>query len=179
MGRRESYCRTYCGALQYVLGFWGTASRRAVARYINYRKHIFDDRLYQLIYSFHMSLFMLISGWLGWYSMKTTDDRREQLQILGRRAASLLIPIFGWTALDSSRHFLMNAYYGYPHAGLGQGLLQYIVNSLENLWFLWAVFWCFLIVWCMHYWFHDALWLLYCGLSDDVLYSRWIGTWRI
>lgn len=117
----------------------------------------FDDRLYQLIYSFHMSLFMLISGWLGWYSMKTTDDRREQLQILGRRAASLLIPIFGWTALDSSRHFLMNAYYGYPHAGLGQGLLQYIVNSLENLWFLWAVFWCFLIVWCMHYWFHDAL----------------------
>lgn len=30
--------------------------------------------------------------------------------------------------LDSSRHFLMNAYYGYPHAGLGQGLLQYIVK---------------------------------------------------
>ena len=57
----------------------------------------------------------------------------------------------------------MNAYYGYPHAGLGQGLLQYIVNSLENLWFLWAVFWCFLIVWCMHYWFHDALWLYIVG----------------
>ena len=123
----------------------------------------FDDRLYQLIYSFHMPLFMLVSGWLGWYSMRTTDDRREQLQILGRRVASLLIPIFGWTALDSARHFLMNAYYGYPHAGLGQGLLQYIVNSLENLWFLWAVFWCFLIVWCMHYWFHDALWLYIVG----------------
>lgn len=123
----------------------------------------FDDRLYQLIYSFHMPLFMLVSGWLGWYSMRTTDDRREQLRILGRRAASLLIPIFGWTALDSARHFLMNAYYGYPHAGLGQGLLQYIVNSLENLWFLWAVFWCFLIVWCMHYWFHDALWLYIVG----------------
>ena len=31
----------------------------------------FDDRLYQLIYSFHMPLFMLVSGWLGWYSMRT------------------------------------------------------------------------------------------------------------
>lgn len=123
----------------------------------------FDDRLYQLIYSFHMPLFMLVSGWLGWYSMRTAADRQEQRHILARRAATLLIPIFGWTALDIIRLFLRNAYYGYPHAGLMEGLLLYIEAALENLWFLWAVFWCFLIVWCMHYWFQDALWLYVAG----------------
>lgn len=123
----------------------------------------FDDRLYQLIYSFHMPLFMLVSGWLGWYGMRADLTRREQWQLLAKRAKKLLFPIFAWTALDFLRQFCSNAYQGYPHAAFGEGLLRYAVAALENLWFLWAVFWCFFIVWLMHYWFRDNKWLYAAG----------------
>lgn len=123
----------------------------------------FADRLYQLIYSFHMPLFMLVSGWLARYSMKDDKTNRQQCIILLKRTKSLLIPIFGWTALDSARIFVLNAYQGYPHASFAEGIMQYFWNALENLWFLWAVFWCFLAVWVIHYRFRDCIWLYLAG----------------
>lgn len=115
----------------------------------------FGDRLYQLIYSFHMPLFMMISGYLGWNGMKRAGTKSGRAGLLKRRAASLLVPVFAWTALDYIRILAVNALQGKPQP---EALVfVYFYNALNNLWFLWAVWWCFLAVYVMHFFFRDNL----------------------
>ena len=68
----------------------------------------FDDRLYQFIYSFHMPLFMMISGYLNWKGIEGARERASRISLVRRRAASLLIPVFAWTALDYVRILVVN-----------------------------------------------------------------------
>ena len=115
----------------------------------------FSDRLYQFIYSFHMPLFMLISGYLGWRSINKCEKRQEQVKLLGRRASSLLLPVFLWTALDYVRILITNYVNGRPQP---EALIfVYFYNALNNLWFLWAVWWCFIVIYVMHYYFKDNI----------------------
>ena len=115
----------------------------------------FSDRLYQFIYSFHMPLFMLISGYLGWYSMKRCQNQKARLEVLRTRAATLLVPIFFWTALDYARILIINCVEKNPQP---EALVfVYFYNALNNLWFLWAVWWSFLVVYVMHNFLRDNI----------------------
>lgn len=115
----------------------------------------FRDRLYQFIYSFHMPLFMLISGYLGWYSMKRCQNQKARLEVLRSRAATLLVPIFFWTALDYARILIINCVEKNPQP---EALVfVYFYNALNNLWFLWAVWWSFLVVYVMHNFLRDNI----------------------
>lgn len=115
----------------------------------------FSDRLYQFIYSFHMPLFMLISGYLGWYSIKRCRNRKGRLEVLGDRAATLLVPVFFWTALDYARILIINCVEKRPQP---EALVfVYFYNALNNLWFLWAVWWSFLVVYVMHNFLRDNI----------------------
>lgn len=127
----------------------------------------FQDRLYQLIYSFHMPLFMLISGYLSWNSIQKAKTRQEQFTLLKKRASVLLLPVILWTVLDYLRIFIINVIYGYQELqpikillSLIRTLPSFFISILTNLWFLWAVFWCFLIVFIMHCYLRDSV-LLY------------------
>lgn len=115
----------------------------------------FGNRLYQFIYSFHMPLFMMISGYLGWKSVNRCVEKQERRKLLGRRASSLLAPVFLWTAVDYIRILVSNYISGRPQP---EALVfVYFYNALNNLWFLWAVWWCFLAVYLMHYFLKDNL----------------------
>ena len=108
----------------------------------------FDDRFYQFIYSFHMPLFMMISGYLSWRGIDGAGEKNERIRLLKRKARALLVPVFAWTALDYLRILIMNHFKGDPQP---QALIfVYFYNALNNLWFLWAVWWCFLVVFVMH-----------------------------
>lgn len=121
----------------------------------------FSDRLYQFIYSFHMPLFMIISGYLSWGSIHKANGRKERTALLKRRAASLLTPVFLWTAVDYIRILISNYINGEPQP---EALIfVYFYNALNNLWFLWAVWWCFCIVYFMHYIFKDNVFLYLLG----------------
>lgn len=53
-----------------------------------------------------------------------------------------------WTALDYIRILIVNSVYGRPQP---EALVfVYFYNALNNLWFLWAVWWSFLAVYVMH-----------------------------
>jgi fucose 4-O-acetylase-like acetyltransferase len=118
----------------------------------------FSDKLYQFIYSFHMPLFMIVSGYLAWGSVNKANDRASRRSLLGRRAQSLLIPIFFWTGIDYIRILVTNYINGSPQP---EALVfVYFYNALNNLWFLWAVWWCFLIVYIVHYFMKDN-WAVY------------------
>lgn len=115
----------------------------------------FDDKLYQFIYSFHMPLFMMISGYLSGKSMQRADTVQKRRVLLKRRMITLLSPIFLWTAIDYARILISNYIYGksQPEAVL----FVYFYNAFNNLWFLWAVFWCFLAVYVIYYFCRNSV----------------------
>lgn len=123
----------------------------------------FQDKVYQFIYSFHMPLFMMISGLFAWDSMEKARERQEQWKLLRRRCAALVIPIFAWTCYDYMRLLLENGV-EYPIFQSAVVFIKNFMNSfLTNAWFLWAVFWCFIIVFFMHYYFKDLIILYMIG----------------
>ncbi len=117
----------------------------------------FYDRLYQFIYSFHMPLFMMISGYLSWGSMRRADTDEKRIGLLKKRVATLLFPIFLWTAIDYVRVLITNYIRGdeQPQAIV----FVYFYNAFNNLWFLWAVFWSFIIVYVMYYFFKNSVFM--------------------
>ncbi len=121
----------------------------------------FSDKLYQFIYCFHMPLFMMVSGYLSYISMDRAATKSEKINLLKRRSISLLVPIFLWTGLDYIRILITNHINGTPQPEAI--IFVYFYNALNNLWFLWAVFWCFLIVYIMHYYFKDSIILYLIG----------------
>lgn len=112
----------------------------------------FGDEVYQFIYSFHMPLFMMISGYLAWGSLNRANGKRG---LLKKRVSSLLVPIFMWTAIDYIRILIINTLKG--QAQPEALIFVYFYNALNNMWFLWAVFWCFFIVYVMYYYFKDSV----------------------
>lgn len=123
----------------------------------------FYDKGYQFIYSFHMPLFMMISGYFAWDSIEKMRESKEKWKLLAKRSAALLIPILGWTCLDYVRLWLEQgrAYYGFWSVGLF--VKSFAGSLLTNAWFLWAVFWCFLLVFLMHCYFRDLVVLYIIG----------------
>lgn len=123
----------------------------------------FGDRLYQFIYSFHMPLFMMISGYLCRGSMQRAGTKAARRALLRRRTAALLLPVFLWTAVDYVRILITNHLTGAPQPEAV--LFVYFYRALNNLWFLWAVFWCFLIAYFMYYFFRNSVILYMIGFA--------------
>ncbi len=128
-----------------------------------------SDELYQFIYSFHMPLFIMLSGFFAWNSIhraKLIFDKQLRkhgkvqayktlLPEWGKRSFALLLPVFFWTLLDQFRGFCINAYHGYPQPDLKTWLLSTGLLLLTNLWFLWVVWFCYTVTLIMHVLFHD------------------------
>lgn len=115
----------------------------------------FSDRLYQFIYSFHMPLFMMVSGYLSWESLKKAGSREERKKLIIKKASTLLLPVFLWTALDYARILVMNFINDTPQP---EALVfVYFYLAVTNLWYLWAVWWGFLIICIMHYCLKDSI----------------------
>lgn len=124
----------------------------------------FQDKLYQFIYSFHMPLFMLIAGYFARQSINRATTNQERLSLLKRRSISLLSPILFWTAFELGYAYFSNIIQGYPNQPFSGLALEFIKKLLVNCWFLWAVFWCFLLVYIMHYYLKDSAVLYLLGL---------------
>lgn len=124
----------------------------------------FQDKLYQFIYSFHMPLFMLISGYFARQSMDRVQEKQARLALLKRRSISLLTPILFWTIFELCYAYISNIIQGYPNQPLPVLAVDFIQKLLVNCWFLWAVFWCFLLVFVMHYYLKDSALLYLFGL---------------
>lgn len=102
----------------------------------------FNDKVFQLIYSFHMPLFMLISGFLFGRSVRLYDRKKTAEQIFDK-AKKLIVPLLLFSVLD-----LILSISNWISAGIQINIkivaLQYLILFVTERWFLWAVFWCFL-----------------------------------
>jgi fucose 4-O-acetylase-like acetyltransferase len=116
-------------------------------------KNYFDNLLYRFIYSFHMPLFMMISGFFFSY----TVNKNSLKELLFSRITKLVIPIFIWNGLFYLAHFGYNLH----NATLLEEIALYLESSFYALWFIWAIFWCSLIVSLVNKYFGDNIYLYF------------------
>lgn len=83
-----------------------------------------ENPLYKIIYSFHMPLFMLISGYLFWYSYQ----KHGGLFVLKGRCRTLCYPIFSYGVI-----------YSLPNLVLSRPISIKVTFFEWNLWFLWSI----------------------------------------
>ena len=99
-----------------------------------------EDPVFEFIYSFHMPLFMLISGYLFSYSFK----KRELKELVVHRCKPLFstIIVFGFL-----KYYLVNAPLSVYHNEIS--LLfngEWLNNLTKEYWFLWSIIICSVIV---------------------------------
>lgn len=111
----------------------------------------FDNILFKILYSFHMPLFMIISGYLFAGSI-----HRGWKVNVRRKFDSLVIPILAWSLLP----FVISLIENWDKGITVYNIIGLYINSvLYNLWFLWAVFWCSAVVLVVYYGYRNRLWI--------------------
>lgn len=112
----------------------------------------FDNPVFIFIYSFHMPLFMLISGYLFAYSIKT----KTWTELLFIKFKQLIIPLFGWSFVS-----LLIELFKTPMGASTEPITiswimkEFISSFLLGPWFLWAIWWCSFIVIIVRTFFKD------------------------
>lgn len=90
----------------------------------------FDDNIvFRMIYSFHMPLFMFLSG----YVVKPADPALIRKNIL-----RLVVPFFGWYMVAYAQLLMTNA----NAPGFVPYMMQLALHPDNGLWFLWVLFLC-------------------------------------
>lgn len=101
----------------------------------------FSNVIFEIIYSFHMPSFMLISGFLFAYS----TGRKSFNDLVKSKVKTLIIPLFVW--LTAEFLVIQISTGNMFHVSLIESGKKYILYCLDTrLWFLWAIFYCSFIV---------------------------------
>ncbi len=107
----------------------------------------FDSNvIFRVIYSFHMPLFMFLSGAAATYSSKPMN-----FEFIKKKFYALVIPFISWGLLS----FYLNDNYRYM--SLFTHIKRIVVAPDYGLWFLWVLFLNFCALACMKYltkWLH-------------------------
>ncbi len=143
--------------LAVILVVWGHCIQEGNGAAFSAEMMYFDDRLYQLIYSFHMPLFALIAGYYAYVSVLKARTDKDRRSLLLRRVITLLIPIVFWTVCEFIRNLILLNKAGVPNEGGIKLIVNLCLAIITNHWFLWAMIICFVIVWFVHYYLKDSL----------------------
>lgn len=108
-----------------------------------------NSAAFRFIYSFHMPLFVFLSGctasiWISKFNHleNTAGQLKNLFERVSRSAVQLLLPFIGWSIV---------AFFALKH---GEALEKYVIKVLKqpdySLWFLPCIFWCILFT-CSFY----------------------------
>jgi fucose 4-O-acetylase-like acetyltransferase len=120
-----------------------------------HRLVFFDNTVFKVIYSFHMPLFMLVSGYL----FNLSVCRHSFKNILLSRFTTLIIPIFVWSFLTIAIRSIIHN----EDIAVFSLIKTYLKTSLTTLWFLWAIFYCSLVVLFVRKIFNDSIYMYIFG----------------
>ncbi len=111
---------------------------------LDYEFH--ENIVFQLIYGFHMPLFMIVSGYLFWYSI----NRYNLIHGVLAKMKGIMVPCLSWGVVTYLCDILMT---GYRPINVKTCL---IYTAYSN-WFLWAVFYCSLYGFVTKYLFRNNI----------------------
>lgn len=105
-----------------------------------------DNIIFKLIYSFHMPLFMVLTGYLFWYTL----SKYSLLNGIIAKIKGIMIPCMTWGLVTYITDIIINDY-------KPVSLYGYLNYTAYSNWFLWAVFYCSLIGFVSKYLFKSTL----------------------
>ena len=92
-----------------------------------------SNKLWCMIYSFHMPAFIAISGYFS--HTNTSLSNRNFWGSIIRRLKQLLVPYFVWSVI----HYIKKQDYSLHR------IIEYVTLPETSFWFLWVLFWIFVI----------------------------------
>ena len=108
----------------------------------------FDNPIFIAIYSFHMPLFMLICGYLFYHSI----NKHSWKYNFKSRFTKLVLPIIIWNSIYI---FIIDVHRLWNSSDIPWN--SQLVSYLSAIWFLWAIFWCSLVLLIIHRYFKDSV----------------------
>lgn len=115
----------------------------------------FNNFLFKFIYSFHMPLFMLISGYVFAYTVRKHNKIHS---FLLNRFWRILLPIASWQIVNCLKYLVK------PQAE-ERWILVYLMSLPKEFWFLWAIFYCSIAIWVGRYVFKDNILWYFWGFA--------------
>lgn len=115
----------------------------------------FYDKVFGFVYSFHMPLLMLISGYLF---LHTVEKYKSNVDFLKNRFMKLLLPLISWAILKWMYCSSANIIRGKEIIRIS----SIWSNFINDFWFVWAVFYCSVVVFLVKKYFRDSI-LIYIG----------------
>ena len=129
----------------------------------------FNNVIFKFIYSFHMPLFIMISGYLSYNSI----NKNSFFNILKTKICTLIIPIFLWTI--PVLIFKLNEFYS-----IREFIKLCVTTFSTNLWFLWSLFYLTILVKLINKFCEDnifiyiVIFLLTFIIPDEIIFKRFI-----
>lgn len=143
-------------ALAITLVVFGHCIQYGSGREFLVAKRFFSDPVFTFIYSFHMPLFMLVSGYLFAFSVKKARGV-EHFQVLWKKARQLVVPLFFWGGVSASVPVCTALIQkGCFHIVPSTFAKTWFLSFVDRLWFLWAIWWCLVIVIMARSFFRDS-----------------------
>lgn len=105
-------------------------------QFLNKGYSFYENGIFMFIYSFHMPLFMTISGYLFAFSGTRTD----LINVMKLKYSQLLLPIISWGIILTFIMFYKQILFEGPFQGAVLFFNAYLKNLAFHLWFLWALF---------------------------------------
>lgn len=133
MSQRNQYLDMVKG-VAVLLMVWGHCIQYGYGHAFLTQQAFYEDVLFRAIYSFHMPLFAIVSGYL----FSCTLRKRGAKGTLVAKLRSLGIPIITWSVVN---YAIKVASKGIIRGRLGI-LSQYISALSGTFWFLWALLYC-------------------------------------
>ena len=134
MNKKESLFLNVVKGTAIFLMLWG----HCIEGCANGSFSAFEHPVFRLIYTFHMPLFMLVSGYLFFFSFR----KRDLKPLLIHRTQGLLQPILLGGVLGRVLMVTMYNAIGYEMSPLNGALMP----GLFTFWFLWCVLFCSIAV---------------------------------
>lgn len=113
----------------------------------------FDNTFFALIYSFHMPLFMILSGYLFYYTVTKCRSHRE---FIINRCQRIMLPIISWQTI---RYLFVGAKMivnKEPTTPL-TFVYYYVRSWFRDIWFLLAILYCSVIVYAVRQYVRDSI----------------------
>lgn len=95
----------------------------------------FNNPVFIIIYSFHMPLFFLISGYLFFGS----STKHSPLDIIASKFRGLILPILSWSIIYETCFQLINVFYNKNKISFINFFVTWLNDFLTSQWFLWAI----------------------------------------
>ena len=116
----------------------------------------FDNFLFKFIYSFHMPLFMIISGYLFFYTINKYSFGENII----KRITNLILPIISWSLMYNIINCLILSEDIFS-VKFWETCFSYAIGSF---WFIWAIFYCSSVVLIVNSFFSDNILIYLLGL---------------